>query len=1038
MTATIDPPRAAPGDLVTCTLTGAPFDLTRLPQGRLLVALQEVAPGSALSWIASQVTLVDATHLTFVVPGAPGSGGLPIRSGGKRVVFRYGLWQDRAASDLEIIGGAAAPMGPAPQPVPPAAGVHHLRLAPDRAAPGQEVEAELFDGSLDFERISTAVLSVWLTLVGTGAALNYRVPAVRVVDRRKLAFVVPPLGAAGAPLPGDYLVVLRYGFWEGRGQRSLRVFPSAVPGWPGTPSGPRGAVRLGAPSLALPVPSWALGVGWPAPLASSTLGRLAGIHWALLVVRAPFRIATPTAPLSFPIARLVPVIPLPTAAMAVLMPVAAAPAVAPAPRRPVSATVPSGTTLANLAAVCRGQARDRTSAFFSRDALAAAAPASVRPLVDGVQIAPALAELIDEAEHYVYLAWWALDARLRLSADGQKTPGGGAWDGAALVEAIKRRAATRLAQGGTLDVKILIWDHLLDDEYAIGSSYLEPLTRCLVPWAALKDFDVEDPSGQRAALDVLRGAPYRSVAPSAQLLALLRTYRRRPAIADATLLRFPSGLTVATQDHDDGMFGSHHQKLLVTERAAFVGGFNLLREYWDGREHLVGDPRRADSGGPAYLGASGGFLSAGASGMLHDTGAVIRGSIIHQVLELFALRWDQAVGDGRCHERLIGALRGEHLDALARELESAPERERQRLAQARAIDGRGRVTSTPEPAHLVEDALVVATLPASTPYGPVEDIRTCYLRAIGALRSSTAFAYFETQYLEDHGIAKQLYHQWRNHGRQHAEGARPFAHFVLPYNPSTAWPDEAAEDSLGRVGLYDSERLEVLEAEFQMIRWLEIMTARRIYVRGADHRPWEGRWYHVDDPVRQIRWHDSSLRHHAGGLELDSEFDLLVDPTVTIRGLAAGAVMTDSDIAGFCIVGTGTRLPASMGLDYVRRYLLTQEVYIHSKAAAFLEREDELSYATTGSANLNRRSLSKGGGQDSELNVWWKGRASVERFWRDLAAEHLGVPPADVTAEKFAQQGWDNLRRLFRGAPVAGRVVRLDVADRLVHQRQRT
>lgn len=1038
MTATIDPLRAAPGDLVTCTITGAPFELTQLPRGRLLVALQEVAPGSALSWIAAQVTVLDATHLTFVVPGAPGSGGLPIRSGGKRVVFRYGLWQDRATTELEIVGGAAAPMGPSPQPVPPVAGVHALRLLPDRAAIGQEVEAELFDGSLDFERISTAVFSVWLTVVGTGAALNYRVPTFRVVDRRKIAFVVPPIGAAGAALPGEYLVVLRYGFWEGRGQRSLRVFPSAVSGGLGTPSGARGSALRGAPSVALPVPSWALGIGWPAPLASNSIGRPAGVHWALLAVRAPFRIATPTAPLSFPIARLVPVIPLPVAAMAVLTPVAAPPALAPAPRRPVPATVPSGTTLANLAAVCRGQARDRTSAFFSRDALAAAAPASVRPLVDGVQIAPALAELIEEAEHYVYLAWWALDARLRLSADGQKSPGGGAWDGAALVEVIKQRAATRLAQGATLEVKILVWDHLLDDEYALGSSYLEPLTHSLVPWAALKGFDLDDAGGKRDALAVLRGAPYRSVAPSDQLLALLRTYRRRPAIADDTLLRFPSGLVVATQDHDDGMFGSHHQKLLVTERAAFVGGFNLLREYWDGREHLLGDLRRADSGGPAYVGASGGFLSAGASGMLHDTGAVVRGTILQQVLELFALRWDQAVGDGRCHERLIGALRSEHLDEAARELDSATERDRQRLAKARVIDGHGRITSLPELAHLVEDALVVATLPARTPYGPVEDIRTCYLRAIGALRSSTAFAYFETQYLEDHGLAKQLYHQWRNHGRQHAEGARPFAHFVLPYNPSTAWPDEAAEDSLGRVGLYDSERLEVLEAEFQMIRWLEVMTARRIYVRDDGHRPWEGRWYHVDDPVRQIRWHDGSLRHHAGGLELDSEFDLLFDPSVTIRGLRAGAVMTDSDIAGFCVVGTGTRLAASMGLDYVRRYLLTQEVYIHSKAAAFVEREGELSYATTGSANLNRRSLGKGGGQDSELNVWWKGHASVERFWRDLAGEHLGVAPADVTAEKFAQQGWDNLRRLFRGERVAGRVVRLDVADRLVHQRQRT
>jgi phosphatidylserine/phosphatidylglycerophosphate/cardiolipin synthase-like enzyme len=1055
MAVTLRPTRAAPGELVEAELSGAPFDLTRIQVRYLIVALQHLGSSTALSWISPNVTAVSATTLRFEVPGAASQPNPPLPPGPCRVVFRFGMWEDRATSGLDVVTvpGVTAPRPAAAAPTPAmpvSSGVHSMQLAPDRAGPGQRVTAMLLDGSLDLSRVSPAAFSVWLTIVSTGAALNHRVQ-YRILDRATVEFTVPPIGPGGFRA-GGYRVVMRYGFWEGRGARDLIVTTTAVASG-ASPYGWRGLARLFRPAFAVRLPPHVFGIGWPAPLASAMPGRVANPVVSLMPARGPHPLGSPAAPTPTPV-RLVPVVPMPSAAMPIFLAAGPGPARAPTPApapvaTPVPALLPAGTSLSNLAAVCRSRASDRISAFFALDAKASTGQESVRPIIDGIEIAPALAELISNAERYIYLSIWALDAHMRLSAAGQRWNGPGQpTDTVAYL--LRKRGAELLHQQPKLEVKVLVWASILDDEYAPGQTDLDALTSVLVPWNQLSAFNPN--SEFPRVLDVLRGAPYFCTADEALLARLHREYWERPAIAPDTLLRFPSGIAVATQAHPS-LTGSHHQKMLLTEKGSYIGGLNLVKEYWDSREHLLQDDgRRATSGGPASGGAGGSWSSVGSSGVLHDSGSIVRGASMEQALEIFAMRWDEAVTDGDCHEGLVEALRDELLPSIADALTTPAERAAQMIRERRVVQGSGRFRGAADAGYVVEDAMVLSTLPRQSAFGPVEHIKTAYLRAVQSMNSVDSFAYFETQYFSDHSLAKQLFHQWRTHVRRR-EGPLPFAYVVLPYNPSTAWVDEFREDFFAPGGLWDiGERLGALRGEFRNLRWLEISTARRIYTQPSSDQPWQPILL-VDDPLTQITWASRALRDAPDSLaagdaftvtdarKLRSDGSVLTDrgqPVLETRTFDADEVMTDSDIMAFCLVADGNAR-SGRGRDYVRDYLLHQEVYVHSKAALFLNAEPEPSYATIGSANLNPRSLADGGSQDSELNVWFAGRARVEALWRSLASEHLaGIAAADVRPQNFLEQGWDNLRRLFRGQPVNGNVVRLDVADRYDHQEART
>ena len=157
-------------------------------------------------------------------------------------------------------------------------------------------------------------------------------------------------------------------------------------------------------------------------------------------------------------------------------------------------------------------------------------------------------------------------------------------------------------------------------------------------------------------------------------------------------------------------------------------------------------------------------------------------------------------------------------------------------------------------------------------------------------------------------------------------------------------------------------------------------------------------------------------------------------------------VITVSDIMSYTLVSNYHRngqqiLPRAPNLsprDRVLTFVKENEIYVHSKCAIFQNRErGGESWATIGSANINRRSLGRADGtQDSEMNIWWRKEPGIDRFRQRLWEHHLGPrAPALLDEEAWDTRAWWNLRAIMEGVgtPLKGHVVRLDVVDRYDH-----
>jgi len=76
---------------------------------------------------------------------------------------------------------------------------------------------------------------------------------------------------------------------------------------------------------------------------------------------------------------------------------------------------------------------------------------------------------------------------------------------------------------------------------------------------------------------------------------------------------------------------SHHQKIVVIDdRLAFVGGFDLACNRWDTSEHRADEPRRCDNGKPY--------------GPFHDVQMMVDGEVAGALGELARRRWQVATG----------------------------------------------------------------------------------------------------------------------------------------------------------------------------------------------------------------------------------------------------------------------------------------------------------------------------------------------------------------------------------------------------------
>lgn len=151
----------------------------------------------------------------------------------------------------------------------------------------------------------------------------------------------------------------------------------------------------------------------------------------------------------------------------------------------------------------------------------------------------------------------------------------------------------------------------------------------------------------------------------------------------------------------------HHQKIVVIDdRLAFVGGFDLASYRWDTSEHQPNYPERCDNG-TSY-------------GPVHDVQMLVDGEAAKALGQIARQRWDRATG--------------EQLSAPA-----APD-------------------SDPWPQGFSPDhqQLQLAILRTEPEYDGREEIReieTFYLDAIGRAES---FIYMENQYLSSHVISDAL------------------------------------------------------------------------------------------------------------------------------------------------------------------------------------------------------------------------------------------------------------------------------------------
>lgn len=78
---------------------------------------------------------------------------------------------------------------------------------------------------------------------------------------------------------------------------------------------------------------------------------------------------------------------------------------------------------------------------------------------------------------------------------------------------------------------------------------------------------------------------------------------------------------------------SHHQKVIVVDdKIAFVGGFDLSKWRWDSSEHRADDPRRIDPDGNPYP-------------PFHDIQMLVSGPVAARLGDLVRVRWRSATGE---------------------------------------------------------------------------------------------------------------------------------------------------------------------------------------------------------------------------------------------------------------------------------------------------------------------------------------------------------------------------------------------------------
>lgn len=160
-------------------------------------------------------------------------------------------------------------------------------------------------------------------------------------------------------------------------------------------------------------------------------------------------------------------------------------------------------------------------------------------------------------------------------------------------------------------------------------------------------------------------------------------------------------------DGEHPIGGSHHEKLVVIDdRIAFCGGFDLAACRWDTRAHRAGDPRRRDPGAPDYR-------------AFHDAMLLVDGDAAAALGELARRRWHRATG------RRLDERRGDD-DPWPRDV---------------------------EPRFRDVEVGIARTRPGGEDEEPRSEVEALYL---ASLRAAERWIYIESQYLTAHAVGAVL------------------------------------------------------------------------------------------------------------------------------------------------------------------------------------------------------------------------------------------------------------------------------------------
>ncbi|MCH7738308.1 MAG: hypothetical protein IH872_13020 [Chloroflexi bacterium] len=643
----------------------------------------------------------------------------------------------------------------------------------------------------------------------------------------------------------------------------------------------------------------------------------------------------------------------------------------------------------------------------------------LQPMVDGEVVFPAVANLVEQSERFCFIATWGFDEDVRLGGTGQNDPATPDAESllkrhaVELARIAERRVSPRTIRRVHGNVRVLVWDATLDLDWTGGGNDLGDMTVVWIDWR-----DVRGMRGSQAA-DYLRTQGLSGEARwlLAEVHSTYRRLRNPPG-----RLPYPSGVMAAIQAHPTKYFlGSHHQKFVVTEHGSYVGGLNFYRDYWDRPVHDQNDAKRGTSKSWGSAGSGG--------GPLHDTGCILADHDVQDRLRrMFAVRWDAAVGGPGAFEGFVRALRrvrsqtGRRDERLYRELIRAVRRVKRKMIGLGVM----RIPLDPQPIPNAETNHVAIgfTLPRDVSGGAAggwTEILRAYERMLDSVGGPETLVFIETQYFDHRGLAVKLLQRYLDEG-----GAReaPFAHIVIPYKPDTHWADRWLNPF--------TEWKRIVRDEFRHLRWCEIRSMDTIL---EDNN---GRWEPTHRVPAPDRLHIESGAHDdPSRLTPDTKVvftdieDMAGNPVPNFRRKVKD-FMTKGGIVTYTLALDDAGDPSgSDANDRQRSYLLDNGIYVHSKAAIFLNNDDrDRTVATVGSANLTARSLDDGGDQDSESNVFWRHHDRIQEFFDNLVSEHTGGPTDSFSIQ---EAGLVSLNHVRTGSGPGRHLVRLDLADRFEH-----